>query len=470
MLTPARETKKGSNPQDFAILKRIYYSFDPFRPLPAGDPAYVDCSEVRGDGDILVEVGREILLSDRMTSQLYAGHRGAGKSTELLRLQKYLDENGCFVVYFAPDEEDIDPEDAQYIDILLACTHHLLRALKDNASPDSLLNWLSDRWQDLKDLTLTEVSLDSLSIETQISQFAKITANLKAKPSQRQKIREKFNPHTPILIKALNQFVRDAKKNLPPGYSQLVLIVDNLDRIVPIPQEGGRSNHEQIFLDRSEQLQALDCHLIYTVPISLLYFYRAADLTNIYGNTQVLPMIMVQTPENQKYERGIHKLKELLQKRLSLIDPNLSIVDIFEERQALEAICLMSGGHVRNLLLLMKEAMKYTNTLPIPNRAIQRSISELRNTYRNTVFANEWQALAMVHHFKKIKNDQLYWGLLFNRCILEYRYFDKEGESQVWYDIHPLIKEIKQFQDAFNPIFRTLNCHTTKNGRLGVWD
>lgn len=26
----------------------------PFCPLPAGDPAYVDCTEVRGDGDILV--------------------------------------------------------------------------------------------------------------------------------------------------------------------------------------------------------------------------------------------------------------------------------------------------------------------------------------------------------------------------------------------------------------------------------
>lgn len=439
--------------QDFALLKRIYNTFDPFRPLPAGDPAYVDCSEVRGDGDILVEVGREILLSDRMTSQLYAGHRGAGKSTELLRLQKYLDENGCFVVYFAADEEDIDPEDAQYTDILLACTRHLLRTLKNNASPDILLKWLNDRWQDLKDLALTEVSFDKLTVDMQIAQFAKITANLKTEPTQRQKIREKVNPHTITLIEALNQFIKDAKQNLPPGYSQLVLIADNLDRIVPIPQEDGRSNHEQIFLDRSEQLQALDCHLIYTVPISLLYSNRAADLTNIYGNTQVLPMIMMQTPENQKYERGLNKVTELLQKRLSLIDPNLSIVNIFEERQALEAICLMSGGHVRNLLLLMREAMKYTNTLPIPNKAIQRSISELRNTYRNTVFANEWKALAKVHHTKDIENDELYRGLLFNRCILEYRYFNKQEESQVWYDIHPLIKGIQQFQDAFNELY-----------------
>ena len=439
--------------QDFALLKRIYNVFDPFRPLPAGDPKYVDCQAVRGDGNILVEIGREILLSDRMTCQLYAGHRGAGKSTELLRLQKYLDEEGCFVVYFAADEADIEPEDAQYTNILLACTRHLLEALKDNASPTSLLKWLNDRWQDLKDLALTEVSLDKLTIEAQISQFAKITANLRAEPSQRQKIRERVNPYTITLIEALNDFIKDAKNNLPSGYSQLVLIADNLDRIVPIAQEDGRSNHEQIFLDRSELLQALDCHLVYTVPISLLYSNRAVDIANIYGNAPVLPMIMVQTPENESSQKGINKVMEVLQKRLSSIDASLSIVDMFEQREALEQLYLMSGGHVRNLLLLMKEAIKYTNAKTISNRALQRSISELRNTYRNTVFANEWEALAKVYHSKQIENEPLYRGLLFNRCILEYRYLDEHGNSKVWYDIHPLIKGIKEFQDIYNLLY-----------------
>ncbi|WP_026082310.1 ATP-binding protein [Mastigocladopsis repens] len=439
--------------QDFATLKRIYNSFDPFRPLPAGDPAYVDCGEVRGDGDILVEVGREILYSDRMTCQLYAGHRGAGKSTELLRLEKFLDEQGCFVVYFAADEQDVDPEDTQYTDILLACTRHLLEALKDNASPVPLLDWLKSRWQDLKDFA-PDISLETLSIEQQIPLFAKITANLRTVPSSRHKIRERVNPHTTTLIEALNQFITDAKKHLPPGYKQLVVIADNLDRIVPISQEDGRSNHDQIFIDRSEQLKALDCHLIYTVPISMVYSNRATDLRDIYGaDAQVLPMIMVQTPDNQSYQRGIDKVMEVLQKRISQIDPHLSIRNLFEQPEALEKLCLMSGGHVRNLLLLMKEAIKYTDRLPIPNRALQRSISEARNTYRNTVYANEWQALAKVYYSKQIDNDEMHRALLFQRCILEYRYLDPEGGIKCWYDIHPLIKGITEFQDAFTELY-----------------
>jgi len=438
---------------NFAFLKQLYNAFDPFRPLPAGDPAYVDCTDVRGDGDILEAVGKEILYSDRKTCQLYAGHRGAGKSTELLRLQKYLDENGFFVVYFAADEQDIDPEDVQYTDILLACTRNILTAFKDRTDSQAVLNWLKERCEDLKDLLQTKISIDELSIEAQVSQFAKITTKIRSEPSERRKIRDLINPHTTTLTTALNEFIRDAKKNLPSGYHELVLIADNLDRIVPVTKTDTRSNHDEIFIDRNEQLKNLDCHLVYTIPISLLYSDRAASLTEIYGLPQVLPMIMVKTPGNEPFSPGLDKVIEILQKRLKKVDPNKSIVDLFKSRSSLEMLCLMSGGHARNLLLLMKEALKYTTSLPITDKTLQRSISELRKTYKDTIYANEWKDLANVHYSKEIVNDQLHRGLLFNRCILEYRYLESEGGSKVWYDIHPLIKGITTFQDAYNQLY-----------------
>jgi hypothetical protein len=438
---------------NFAFLKQLYNAFDPFRPLPAGDPAYVDCTDVRGDGDILEAVGREILYSDRKTCQLYAGHRGAGKSTELLRLQKDLDEKGFFVVYFAADEADIDPEDVQYTDILLACTRNILTAFKDRTDSQAVLNWLKERCEDLKDLLQTKISIDELSIEAQVSQFAKITTKIRSEPSERRKIRDLINPHTTTLTKALNQFIQDAKKNLPSQYHELVLIADNLDRIVPVTKADNRSNHDEIFIDRNEQLKDLDCHLVYTIPISLLYSDRAASLTEIYGLPQVLPMIMVKTPENEPFSPGLDKVIEILQKRLNTVDASKSIVDFFESRSSLEMLCLMSGGHARNLLLLMKEALKYTTSLPITDKALQRSFSELRKTYKDTIYANEWEALANVHYSKEIVNDQLHRGLLFNRCILEYRYLESDGGSNVWYDIHPLIKGIKTFQDAYNQLY-----------------
>jgi hypothetical protein len=124
------------------IITGIYNAVDPFKPLEPGDPAYVDCEAERGDANVILDLGPEILRSARYTCQLYAGHRGAGKSTELLRLKADLEAKGCFVVYFAAvgEDGDIDPQDVQYTDILLACARHLLESLKQ-ADPTPLVNW-----------------------------------------------------------------------------------------------------------------------------------------------------------------------------------------------------------------------------------------------------------------------------------------------------------------------------------------
>ncbi len=170
------------------------------------------------------------------------------------------------MVYFAADEEDIDSEDAQYTDILLACTRRLLKDLKRIANPRPILNWLKGRWEDLKDLAQTPIEFESLGVEAQLTQFAKLTANLRAVPELRQKIRQKIDPYSVTLIQVLNEFLVDAKQHLPNGYKKLAVIVDNLDRMVLV-KHGERTNSEEVFLDRSEQLQALDCHLIYKLIV-----------------------------------------------------------------------------------------------------------------------------------------------------------------------------------------------------------
>ncbi len=59
------------------------------------------------------ELRNRMTIASQKTCQLYCGHRGAGKSTELLKLKKYLENREFYVIYFADDEEDIDLEDTQ---------------------------------------------------------------------------------------------------------------------------------------------------------------------------------------------------------------------------------------------------------------------------------------------------------------------------------------------------------------------
>lgn len=54
--------------------------------------------------------------------------------------------------------------------------------------------------------------------------------------------------------------------------------------------------------------------------------------------------------------------------------------------------------------------------------------------------------LARVAQDCRIDNDEDHRDLLFRRCLLEYRYFDDNDELQGWYDVHPLMKSLPEFQ------------------------
>jgi hypothetical protein len=63
-----------------------------------------------------------------------------------------------------------------------------------------------------------------------------------------------------------------------------LVIVDNLDRIPP-----SVGNH--LFFDYAPQLQELDCTIIYTVPISVIYSYK--NVSNLFGNPNIVPMVNI---------------------------------------------------------------------------------------------------------------------------------------------------------------------------------
>ncbi len=431
------------------ILSEIYNAFDP-APLPANSKLYVDCKAVRGGSDVLVELGKTIRFSDRPTCQLYTGHRGGGKSTELLRLKQDLEKKGCTVVYFSAEDEDVNPEDVEYTDILLACTRHLLEQVKQ-ADPKPVLSWLRERGQTLKEVLLTDIGLADLKAEVGVKEFAKITAGIRTQPTQRAKLRELLNPYTEKLVQALNEFIADAKRKLPQDQQRLVVIADGLEKVTLATKEGGRTNHDEIFIDRAEQLKGLDCDVIYTVPISLVLSNRVSDLVEIYGCIpHVLPMVMTETRQNKPNPEGIEILQSIVGSRMELIEGAKGLTletQVFDSPETLERLCLMSGGHVRNLVLLVQTAIKYNEDerLPIRANALEQAIRQLRKTYRDTVNEDQWSLLAAVYRSKQISNDDAHRSLLFSRCLLEYQ------DDGVWFDVHPVLREVPELSFRISP-------------------
>jgi hypothetical protein len=124
-------------------------------------------------------------------------------------------------------------------------------------------NWFERLGNSLRDRGITELSLDELSYETPDVGLGKVSATIKTFMGKRQQIRRQVEQCADSLIEILNQFICKAVGET--GTDRLVLIVDNLDRIVEkLDGEPRRSNYEQIFVNHSDQLWALDCHIVYT--------------------------------------------------------------------------------------------------------------------------------------------------------------------------------------------------------------
>lgn len=122
------------------LLTEIYSSFEPFQ--PPSKEVYVDCQEVRGGWEVVRELGRKITRSKKPTCQLYSGHRGVGKSTELLRLKEYLEQQKYFVVYFAADGDGA--ESRRYNQLkwtIQVAGNYLSAAGGDRLQTDSNYGW-----------------------------------------------------------------------------------------------------------------------------------------------------------------------------------------------------------------------------------------------------------------------------------------------------------------------------------------
>jgi len=67
------------------------------KPLEPDDPFYEPFVARMSDGDAIEALATRILWSEAASVHLLSGQRGSGKSTELRRLRKTLQDQGCEV-------------------------------------------------------------------------------------------------------------------------------------------------------------------------------------------------------------------------------------------------------------------------------------------------------------------------------------------------------------------------------------
>ena len=246
---------------------------DPIKPERQTE-LYVDLEEVRGSTHAVSRLHERIGRADgKATCQVLAGHKGSGKSTELFRLKKELESGpqSFFVVYVKADE-DIDRNDVDFPDILIAVVRQMATQLKGREGIKLEPGYFKDRLQGLGKLLTSDIDFESFELGAGLF---KVAGKIKDSPDARKEIRKLLEPDTNNLLQAANDVIGQAALKLrEKGKAGLVILLDDLDKMTVRRHDAGCTTDEYLFVNRAAQLTAFMCHVVYTIPISLAYSHQ----------------------------------------------------------------------------------------------------------------------------------------------------------------------------------------------------
>lgn len=430
-----------------------FNAFDPTVSLAADDPRYVDLSAGRGnEGGLVRRSLRKIQSSNEPITLLVAGHLGSGKTTELQRLKQAL-EMANFWVADLSLEQDLDIQDAQIIDILLALARQLEEVTRQGGVllDPQLLRRIIDWFQEVVKEKETSTAL-SAEVETEAQAggeipflaklLTRLTGRIRTGTTSKKMIRQSLEPQITQLHSNVRDLILEARQKVRQhGKEDLVLIVDTLDRIPYLRRTSeDRSNQEVIFIERGELLRDLGCHLILTLPISLIFSDRHKHLESIFPDRFVVPMIKIldkrgnRPPTETGKASGWDLLREVLHRR---IDPSWLTTEVED------ALISASGGNPRQLISLARAALDFIDQEEkIPIEAVRKAVRQQSDGFGRTVPEEDWRRLAEVYAVKTVQNDAPHRAMLFNLSVLEYQ------NDERWCDVNPLILELPQFQRA----------------------
>jgi predicted ATPase len=410
-------------------------------PLEAGDPRFFDLTKARGDECFIDGVVFRIVNADSPHRELITGHRGCGKSTELKRLAKKLEEQGFLSVYF--DAEDaLDLADTNHLDVLLTIAKAITGRLRqekieyDNKRLEQLIKWFTE------ETTTTHINEGSISIDALFRLLEGIGLELKAGGSRRMEIRNSFRGSLAQFRIQLIGLVNGARAAITRHgkYKDLVVIADGLEKVyyeVKKRQETSDENnegqfkqykyfstHEELFVEHAAQLKFPPCHVIYTVPISLVY---ATNLANAWGDEpSVIPMVDISKSE------GRHAFRDLMLKRVRLEE----VLDNIED---FDRIIDISGGSLRDLFRVFRQACSDASDR-ISSDKVMRAINKLRKAYDRLLRASDMPTLIEIEKTGSAQADDKVGRLLHLRLLHEY----ENGDRRI--EVHPAIRDNKRFR------------------------
>lgn len=414
-------------------------------PLQADDVRYQDLTRGRGDRSaekLLWRLQRKQAgISEHL---LFASHRGAGKTTELHRLTQSLEAR--YASLYIEANVAMDSHRIEIEDVLLILARRIEQWLRERGTPidagllKQVESWFFEAigttsWG--KDWSVDVAS--GLKVEAGLPLLAKllasITSLIKVESKHREEVKAVFKKFPGTLLESVNALLDAAKDILAKENQELLIIIDNLDRYDP-------EVIDKLLLGNGDRIRALRCNLILTPPISLIYQPHSEPLSS-YFPCQVMNTVRLRRPE-QPYPAFDGSGRDVLLDALRL---RINLSTLMPDSAVQDRLVMASGGGIRELLSLLSDACFYaaeSNRFSLD--AIEKAIQERKALMRDTINSEGLApTLARIARDKQLFEEPRCRRVLYLRYVFKYN-----GDG--WYDIHPLIDELPEFQRAFQQL------------------
>lgn len=433
-------------PEDQDFVREFFQSLT-FEPIEPTDERYVSLWEDPRliESDPVELLARGVEWSPGGSVQLFSGFRGSGKSTELRRLRNRLRDAGFLVVLIDIEDHINLTTPIDISDFLMALSSALGEALAaeglldDNAAQEGF-------WEGIRTLIQkTKIQPEELGLELEVGPFTgSLKAAIKEDPVFKERLQKRLAGHISSLVAQVRAFFQDCTRRLVkkhgPG-KQLVVLVDSLERIrgTSVNEQEVHSSVETLFAGHADKLRFPAVHLVYAVPPYLKVLHP--NLAALYGigDVIVLPAVKVHQESGAASPVGLEALERVVAKRGDW-------QRLLGDRQVLERLIALSGGHFRDLFRLLLEILRRASTLPVPATTVEAAVTAIRNNFLPLADQDAvWlKRVADTHQTGLVERQHLaeLARFLETHLILCYR------NGSEWYDVHPLVLEQVRTQAA----------------------
>lgn len=447
-------------------LEDVYQTLSP-EPLLSKSQIHAfykeEINAVRG-GDKIAHIALGLNRSYRgaFYKAFMMGHPGVGKSTELTRLSYQMQDKFQTIRFSAIS--DLDAAGFKPFDVLLVMMTRVVeetQQVTQQQPPQKLLNdirqWFAtEKFTDIKE-TKIEASAGAgggpkadSGWASLLGLFAHIKGEAKYTADRKKEVVEYRLHRLSLLIDLVNSAFDECNILLRESNGREWLFIgEDFDKPgIPFEQT------ESLFINYANVFKDLRAHLIFNIPIGLVYSERGAQLPFSGDRIHCINDTPVFHQDHTPHQPGCEALQAVLQARV--------VPELFEGKQMTELI-VASGGNLRDLFQMTAQAADNAilrGSDKISKADTDAAINNLRTEYERRLGESpydEEKVNKISYEMKAERLKSIYeadpvakvpapvlYSLLRARAVQEFN-------GQRWFGVHPLVVDILRMQGKLVP-------------------